>query len=158
MNETSRKAITVRLTDDDLSLLPEGESYSDSIRRAIVERGELLAKVREFEPQIAQLSARIGAFPDGETIAKIGDLKAMEARLHAVLFEAFGQREGLFSFVLKIEALAMTALDALNDADADMDELRKRASTREDAWRDTSFKQFCDHTDRARSIAPSTRD
>lgn len=158
MNETSRKAITVRLTDDDLSLLPEGESYADSIRRAIVERGELLAKVRAFEPQLAQLSARIGALPDGETLARIGDLRAMEARLHAILHEAFEQREGLFSFVLKIEAIAMTALDALNDAEADMDELRKRVSTREDAWREQSFKKFCDHSDRARSIAPPPRD
>ena len=158
MNETSRKAITVRLTDEDLALLPEGESYADSIRRAIIERGELQAKVREVEPHIAQLSARIAALPDRETVARIADLSAMEARMNAVFHEAFEQREALFSFLLKVEAITMTALDALNDADADMEELRNRASVREDAWREQSFKKFCDHSDRARSIAPPLRD
>lgn len=158
MNETSRKAITVRLTDEDLTLLPEGESYADSIRRAIIERGELQAKVREVEPEIALLSARIAALPDRETIAKIADLSAMEARLHAVFHEAFEQREALFAFLLKVEAIAMTALDALNDADADMEELRARADARDDALREQNFKRYCDHSDRARSIAPPLRD
>jgi hypothetical protein len=174
MTADGRKPYSIRLSEEDVALLPSGDSFSESVRRAISVAAERRLQGRdlaELHGRLVDLEAALDARIDAlgararpgearsdarsaglaEELARRGALDRIE-RQERFMSELYDVATAAFRQVVCCQAALQTLLGEAASGDAiRLKELRELAAATEDALLKAHWDEFAETADRMRS-------
>ncbi|WP_333835426.1 hypothetical protein [Rubrimonas sp.] len=151
MAEIARKPYTVRLSDEDLALLPPGENVGESLRKFIADNAALGDRWDAILERLDAVKAALDGVKSRENQTTTLPENALEhdhggasVALEMILYNL----RALYSGLLRTEAVATAALYGIVDADATSEALEKHLKTRFDGHMSKLWPLFVAENDR----------
>lgn len=142
MLETARKPYSIRLSDDDVALLPPGDNIGESVRKLITENAANSDRQTAMAQKIAALEAEIAAARDKPHGGGAPDaVAAVETILRHL--------RNLYQCQLRTEAVATATLYGVADSEATGEDMEAQLKTRFDAHMANVWPRFIAQNERA---------
>lgn len=151
MLETARKPYSIRLSDDDVALLPPGDNIGESVRKLITESAANSDRQTAMTQKIAALEAEIAAAREqphsGGAAAQPCDGGVAPDAVAAVETILRHLRD-LYQCQLRTEAVATATLYGVADSEATGEDMEAQLKTRFDAHMASVWPRFIAQNER----------